>query len=106
MHEICEGDKINNNIGGDDVASVEELEMRSSKDSVNDNDDLVNLFDASTCLGDNVYDIFDNKDKIITEDLNVWVNTKRKIWEWRFIQITYSELPQDSNNHKLIWINT
>ena len=46
------------NIGGENVASVEELEMGSSTDSVNYNDDLVSDFDASTCSGDNVYDIF------------------------------------------------
>ena len=28
MHEICEGEKINDNIGGDDVASVQEAEMK------------------------------------------------------------------------------
>ena len=35
--------------------------MRSSEDSVNDNDDyLVSGFDASTFSGDSVYDIFEN----------------------------------------------
>ena len=48
MHEMCDGDKRNDNIGGDDVVSVEESEMRSSTDSVNDNDNLVSGFDAST----------------------------------------------------------
>ena len=48
MHENCEGDKRNDNIGGDDVALVEESEMRSSTDSVNENDNLVSGFDAST----------------------------------------------------------
>ena len=32
--------------------------MRSSTDYINENDDLVSSFDASTCAGDNVYDIF------------------------------------------------
>ena len=68
MHESFEGDKINKNIGGDDIASFEEAEMRSSKYSVNENDDLVSGFDASTCVGDNVYDIFENEDIIITGD--------------------------------------
>ena len=45
---MCDGDNGNDNIGGDDVASVEESEMRSSTDSVNDNDNLVSGFDAST----------------------------------------------------------
>ena len=48
LHEMCDGDNGNDNIGGDDVASVEESEMRSSTDSVNDNDNLVSGFDAST----------------------------------------------------------
>ena len=60
MHKIYEGDKRNDNIGGDDVASSEKLEMRSSTDPVNDNDDLVSGLDASTCSGDNVSDIFEN----------------------------------------------
>ena len=60
MHEICEGDKINDNFGGDCVASFEEVEMSSSTYSVNENDDLVIGFDASTCSGDNVYDVFLN----------------------------------------------
>ena len=72
---ICEGEKINDNIGGDDVDSIEEAEIRSITDSVNDNDDLVSGFDAYTCLGDNVYEIFENKDEIIIEGLNVWFNT-------------------------------
>ena len=41
MHENCEGDKRNDNKGGDDVASVEAAEMRSSTDSVNENAYLV-----------------------------------------------------------------
>ena len=61
MHEICEGDKINDNFGVYCVASFEEVEMSSSTYSVNENDDLVIGFDASTCSGDNVYDIFDNE---------------------------------------------
>ena len=40
--------------------------MRSSTDILNGNEDLVSGFNASTCSGDNVYDIFDNEDKIIT----------------------------------------
>ena len=77
MHEIFEGDKRNDNIGGDDIALVEELEMISSTDSVNDNDDLFSGFDASTCLGDNIYDIFENEEKNITEDLNIWATLIR-----------------------------
>ena len=46
--------------------------MRSSTDDVNDNkNDLVSGFDAFTFSGDSAYDIFDNEDKIITEDSNV-----------------------------------
>ena len=71
--------------------------MRSSTDSVTNNDDLVSRFDASTCLGDNVYNFFDNEDEIISEDSNVWVNTNKTIWERRVIKIPYSDLPQDPN---------
>ena len=42
--------------------------MGSSTYSVNDNYDLVSVFDASNCSGENVYDIFFNEDEIITED--------------------------------------
>ena len=63
-------------------------------------------FDASTCSGDSVYDIFDNADEINTKDYTVRVNNNKGIWEGRVIQIPYSDLPQDSNNLKLIWINT
>ena len=79
MYKICEGDKRNDNIGDGDVYSVEEVEMRSSTDSVNGNKYLVSGFDASTCPGDNVYDIFDNEDEIITGDSIVWVKTNKKI---------------------------
>ena len=55
--------------------------MRSSVNSVNYNDDgLVGGFDASTCSGDSVYDIFENEDIIITEESNVWFNTNKTIW--------------------------
>ena len=76
---ICEGEKINDNFGGDNVDSVEEAEIRSSTYSVNDNDYLVSGFDTSTCSGEDVYDIFENKDKIITEYLNVWANTYKEV---------------------------
>ena len=51
---------MNDERGGKDVASVEEVEMRSRPTSeyVNDNGDLVGEFYASTCSGDNFYDIF------------------------------------------------
>ena len=58
MHEICEGEKRNDDIDVDGVASVEEAEMRSSTDSVNINKDLVVGFYASTCSDVNVYDLF------------------------------------------------
>ena len=59
INEINYGDEIHNNIGGDDVSSVEEAEMRSSADSVNDNNEYLFCgFDASTCSSDSVYDIF------------------------------------------------
>ena len=94
MHEICVGDKRNDNIGGYYVSSLEEAEMRSSADSVNGDDDLVSGFDATTCSVNNIYEIFDNKDGIIT------------IWEGKAIKIPYSDLSQDSNYLKMIRINT
>ena len=45
-------------IVGDDVDSAEEAKIRSSKDYVNNNDDLVSGLDASSWAGDNVYDFF------------------------------------------------
>ena len=43
--------------------------MRSSTDYVNRSvDNLVSGFDVSTCSSDIVYDIFENKEEIITED--------------------------------------
>ena len=68
---------MNDKIGDDDIASVEETEMSPSTVSVNGNDDLVSEFYASTCSGDNVYDIFENEDEIITENSIVWVNTNK-----------------------------
>ena len=62
--------------------------MSSITDYVNDNDDLVSGFDAFTCSGDNVYNCFENEDGIITEDLDVWVNTNKIIWEFRVIKIS------------------
>ena len=81
--------------------------MMSITDSKNDNDDyLFSGFDAYNCSGDSVYDIFENEDYIITEDLNVWVNANKIIWEGRVIKITYSDLQKYSNYLKLIWIDT
>ena len=55
--------------------------MRSITDSVNENDDdLVSRFDASTCTGDNVYDMICNVEEMITEYYNVCVNTNKTIW--------------------------
>ena len=44
------------------------MRSRTSTDYVNENDDTVSEFDASTCSGDNFYGIFENKEEIITED--------------------------------------
>ena len=53
--------------------------MSSSTYNVNDNgDDLVRGFDASIFSGDSVYDTFDNKDYIITEDCTIWANTNKQ----------------------------
>ena len=53
IDDINEGDERHDNIGGDDYDYFEEAEMRSSADSVNDNNEsLVCIFDESTCSGD------------------------------------------------------
>ena len=106
MHGICEGDKINDKICGDDIDLDEQAETRSITGSVNCNGDSFSVFDAFTFPGDNVYDIFENEDKINTEGSIVWVNTNNLFWEGRVIKINYSDFPHDSNYLKLIWINT
>ena len=52
------------------------MRSRPSSESVNDNDDYIGGFDASTCSVDNLYDIFESEEEIITEDSLFWVNTK------------------------------
>ena len=42
---------------------------------------------------DELYDIYDNKEKNITEDSIVWVNNNKTIWEGRVIKIRFSEVP-------------
>ena len=37
-------------------------------------------FDAPTCSGDRIYDIYDKEEGIITEGSIVWVNTNKTIW--------------------------
>ena len=63
-------------------------------------------FDESTCSGDRYYDIFDKKEEIITEGSTFWVNSNKIIWEVKFIKIPFSDVPEDANHLKLIWINT
>ena len=76
---------MNDNRGGEDVDSVEESEMRSNIGSVYKNYDSVSGFDASTCSGDNFYDIFENEEVIITEDSIVCVNTNKTILDFKKI---------------------
>ena len=85
------------NIGGGDVDSVKEAYIRPSTDDLNNNDNLVSGFDSSTCSGDNVYDIFENEDEVITEDSIILVSTNKTMWEGRVIKNTYSYCPKDSN---------
>ena len=56
---------------------------------MNNNDDLVSEFDASTYSGDSFYDIFDNEEEIITEGSVVWVKTNKNIWGGRVIKNTF-----------------
>ena len=66
IHEIYKGDKRHDKNGGDDVSSIEEAQLSSSKYYVNENnDDLVSVFDASTCSGDIVHDVFDMRGEIL-----------------------------------------
>ena len=67
---------------------------------------MVGECDASTCSGDNFYDIYENEEEIITKDSIVWVNTNITIWEGGVIKIPFSDFPEDFNYLKLIWINT
>ena len=69
--------------------------MGSSTYSVNYNNDLVSGFDASTCSGDNVYEHFENEDKLITEDFNVWVNTNffLNTGSLKFLTLTCKSIP-------------
>ena len=72
--------------------------MRSSTEYVNDNDDdLISGFDAYTYSGNSAYDIFDNEDGIVTDDLNVWVNTNKN-WEGGVIKIPSGDLSNYSND--------
>ena len=82
------------------------MRSRPSSESVNDHDDSINEFDASTCSGDNFYNIFSNEEEIIPEDPIVWINNNKTIWEVRVIKIPFSGLPEDSNYLKLKWNNT
>ena len=75
--------------------------MRKNEVSVTNNDDnLVSGFYESACSGDIVCDIFDNEEYIVTENSVVRVNNNKSIWQGKVIKITFSSLPQDSNNLK------
>ena len=67
---------------------------------------MVSGFYESTCSGDIICDIFENENKIITEDSTVWFKTNKAIWEGKVIKIPFRDLPHYSNNLKLICINT
>ena len=73
------------------------MRSRPSSESVNDHDDSINEFDASTCSGDNFDNIFLNEEEIIPEDPIVWVNTNKTIGEGRVIKIPFSGFPEDSD---------
>ena len=64
--------------------------MRSSEDSVTNNDEnLVSVFDKSTCSGDSVCDIFEYYKEIITENYIVWVNTNKAICQGKVIKTPF-----------------
>ena len=54
---------------------------------------------------EDIYDNYGDLDKHITEDLIVWVDTKKTIWEGRVIKTPFSEKSEDAKHLKLIWIN-
>ena len=93
---------MNEKIGGGDIASVEQAEIIPSTVLVNESGGSVVECYAFTCLGDNIFGIFENKDEIIIESSIVWVKTNKTIWEGRVIKIPYRNLPHDSNDEKLI----
>ena len=61
---IYEGKEVNDERGEKYFALAEYSEMSSRKisESVNEKDDSVGEFDASTCSGDSFYDIFENNE--------------------------------------------
>ena len=67
--------------GGKDVASVEETEMRSNIGSIYEIDDSVSGFHASTCSGDNFYDIYLRmRKKLLLRIQFFCFNTNKKGW--------------------------
>ena len=79
------------NIGSDYVSSIEESEKRQSTDTVNENDNAVSGWYASTCSCDKVYDISDTEDGIITEYSIVWFNTNKIISKAYFVCTSHLE---------------
>ena len=98
---------MNGERGGKGIDLFKEAEMSSipSSEFINEKDDLVGEFDASTCSGDHFYDIFESDEEIITEESIVWVNTNKTIWVGRVIKILFVYFLEDSKHLKLIWIN-
>ena len=80
------------------------IDERGGKDV--DLDYSVSEFDASTCLGDHFYDIFENKVEVISDGSIVWVNNDKTICEGRVIEIYFSDLPEYAKHLKFIWMNT
>ena len=80
---------------GNYFALVEEenISSRPSSESLNEKDDSVGEFNASTFSGDRLYDIFDKEEEIITEGSIVWVNTNTIIWGGGVIKIPFSDFP-------------
>ena len=81
------------------------MSSRTSSESVYEKDDPVGEFDESTCSEENIYDVFENEEEIISEDSIVWFNTNKTNWKGRFIKIPFIDFLEDSNHLKLIWIN-
>ena len=56
-----------------------EISSRPSSEYLNEKDDSVGEFDASTYSDDRLYDIFDKEEEIITKGSMVWFNTNKII---------------------------
>ena len=60
----------------------------------------------STCSGDSVYDIFENKKEISTLYVTLWVRTNKSNFQGKFVRIPYNDMPFDANYFKTKWLDS